>query len=626
MPSPVAYNISPVPYLGSLHVPVQRYGPGSSYQEGDHKLVVIMVGLPARGKSYIVKKLKRYLSWLGFNTKIFNVGDRRRLVADDAAAVAAGAGASSIADTSVTATASRTDSGNIADAAMDTDIVPQKILQKGLLNKTNKSYISPEVFQRDGSPCSQCQSDGECGGRGRRHSSAFFDPNNEKARYIRNKVAMDVLEDLIRWLQSGGQIAIHDATNSTIPRRREILNRLDLEPDINVLFVESICNDQDIISRNIKLKTKGPDYIGVDPAIAEADFRARLKNYERAYTPLGDYEENRDAQYCKIVDVGKKVIAHNIQGYIESQCVFYLMNINLQPRIIFISRHGQSEDNVLGRIGGDAPLSAKGHKYAAALAKFIKQQMSEFSDRLQQQRLQQQRQKLLLSSDEKGFEHCEMGYDGSSNTNSVHEPDPEPMFNSSAATSDTSSVNETTQQKCEIWTSMLKRSMQTSAFFDPEEFTIRNLRALNEIYAGKREGMTYEEIKKLYPEEYEARMRNKFYYRYPGIGGESYADVVQKLQQIIVELERKRHSVTIISHRAMVRTLLSYFMDIPSTHMPDMDVPLGYVYACEPRPFGNHLTVWKYLENDDKFIKIDTKSALRIGPAPLMTPASIGDA
>ncbi|KAJ2193019.1 histone methyltransferase set1, partial [Coemansia sp. RSA 522] len=57
----------------------QRFGHGEVRTDSDHKLVVVMVGLPARGKSYIVKKLKRYLSWLGFQTKIFNVGDRRRL-------------------------------------------------------------------------------------------------------------------------------------------------------------------------------------------------------------------------------------------------------------------------------------------------------------------------------------------------------------------------------------------------------------------------------------------------------------------------------------------------------------------------------------------------------------------
>ena len=45
------------------------------------KLVIVMVGLPARGKSYITKKLARYLNWLQHDTMIFNVGERRRTAA-----------------------------------------------------------------------------------------------------------------------------------------------------------------------------------------------------------------------------------------------------------------------------------------------------------------------------------------------------------------------------------------------------------------------------------------------------------------------------------------------------------------------------------------------------------------
>ena len=44
-----------------------------------HKpLVVVMVGLPARGKTYIARKLGWYLSWLGYRAKVFNVGNYRR--------------------------------------------------------------------------------------------------------------------------------------------------------------------------------------------------------------------------------------------------------------------------------------------------------------------------------------------------------------------------------------------------------------------------------------------------------------------------------------------------------------------------------------------------------------------
>ena len=37
-----------------------------------------MVGLPARGKTYISRKLARYLHWIGVKTKVFNVGEYRR--------------------------------------------------------------------------------------------------------------------------------------------------------------------------------------------------------------------------------------------------------------------------------------------------------------------------------------------------------------------------------------------------------------------------------------------------------------------------------------------------------------------------------------------------------------------
>ena len=42
------------------------------------KLAVVMVGLPARGKSYTARHIERYLSWLGYRTGVFNVGEYRR--------------------------------------------------------------------------------------------------------------------------------------------------------------------------------------------------------------------------------------------------------------------------------------------------------------------------------------------------------------------------------------------------------------------------------------------------------------------------------------------------------------------------------------------------------------------
>ncbi|KAK9168084.1 hypothetical protein Syun_000224 [Stephania yunnanensis] len=45
----------------------------------DRHLAIVLVGLPARGKTFTSAKLTRYLRWLGHNTKHFNVGKYRRL-------------------------------------------------------------------------------------------------------------------------------------------------------------------------------------------------------------------------------------------------------------------------------------------------------------------------------------------------------------------------------------------------------------------------------------------------------------------------------------------------------------------------------------------------------------------
>lgn len=42
------------------------------------KMIIIMVGLPARGKSYICLKISNFLSWRGHRCRVFNVGQHRR--------------------------------------------------------------------------------------------------------------------------------------------------------------------------------------------------------------------------------------------------------------------------------------------------------------------------------------------------------------------------------------------------------------------------------------------------------------------------------------------------------------------------------------------------------------------
>jgi len=75
------------------------------------------------------------------------------------------------------------------------------------------------------------------------------------------------------------------------------------------------------------------------------------------------------------------------------------------------------------------------------------------------------------------------------------------------------------------------------------------------------EEMTYQEIQAQYPEDFAARDQSKFSYRYTR--GESYEDLVARLEPVIMELERQEN-VLVIAHQAVLRCLLAYFMDKPS--------------------------------------------------------------
>jgi broad specificity phosphatase PhoE len=126
----------------------------------------------------------------------------------------------------------------------------------------------------------------------------------------------------------------------------------------------------------------------------------------------------------------------------------------------------------------------------------------------------------------------------------------------------------------------MRRTIQTAAAINaPKE----HWKALNEIDAGICEGMTYEEIQQHHPEEFAMRDSNKYNYRYPG--GESYQDLVSRLEPVIMELERQEN-VMVICHQAVGRCLLAYFMDKDQGHLPYLNVPLHTVIKLTPVAYG----------------------------------------
>ena len=49
--------------------------------------------------------------------------------------------------------------------------------------------------------------------------------------------------------------------------------------------------------------------------------------------------------------------------------------------------------------------------------------------------------------------------------------------------------------------------------------------------------------------------------RYPS--GESYMDVIQRLEPVVIEIERERECVCVVAHQAILRAIYGYFTKTP---------------------------------------------------------------
>ena len=543
------------------------------------KLVIVMVGLPARGKSYITKKIARYLNWLQHDTQIFNVGERRRVAAKAPPELSRNTQAQDArrlrsttmtcgnegvkfeqtkqADTAVTRILV---DGQLPPESPSVDLpLPALDLDDAEKSEHHGHTLIPKAQRRRETSSSiairPVLSNNQLAER-MEQTASFFDPNNEKASVIRDEIAMATLDELLDYiLDQGGSVGIFDATNSTLERRKIIMDKVRgrAGPELGVLFLESLCIDENLLESNMRLKLSGPDYKGQDPVMALDDFKKRVALYEQKYVPLGDYEERNNMPYVQMIDVGRKVVSHQIRGFLSAQAVYYLLNFNLAPRQIWITRHGESVDNVNGKIGGDSNLSDVGRAYAKALSKFIKYEREAWDIR--------QHEKAMC-------------------THFPPQPGdttpPNPNYDHGDGTEGHAAMN-----FC-VWTSMLKRSVQTAEYFDEEEFDVKQMKMLDELNAGTMEGLTYDEIMYKHGEEYELRRKDKLHYRYPGAGGEGYLDVINRLRAVIVEVERMTDHVLLVGHRSVARVLLAYFQGLKREDVADLDVPLGMLYMLEP--------------------------------------------
>ncbi|KAL1496544.1 hypothetical protein AB1Y20_014150 [Prymnesium parvum] len=488
------------------------------HQVLSERVVLVMVGLPARGKSYISKAVMRYLQFLGCPAKMFNAGNKRR-------------------------------------------------------------------------------KEGKAG-----TDASFFSASNVSAAKQRDRMALECLDELLEWLQettvSGGcAVGIFDATNTTKARRHAVIERVAREKDsgkpaCRVFFIESLADDEKLLENNYRMKLANEDYKGADPAQALADFRERVRQYEAVYEPLEDEEFDDERYragvgYLKMINAGSKTITFNGAGsFLLDQLLGLLHSIHLRPRCLWFVLVGETANDLRGILGGDSHLSREGREYARAVGSFLRSRETSPELRVDGElpppamvlcgtlrRYSQMAEEITTAmstaarvTDSRSISTTSVESFDSGTASAVPPPAPS-----------TPQPPRVSSQRSEPSGGNSKNNSDNVADEIRGRRITLQLTRLNELCAGKLDSLSYDQMRASHPAEYHARMKDKLNYRFPGVGGESYQDVIMRLEEVVLMMERCRENMIVVCDRAVQRVLLSYFLGTDRTKIPYMEITAGVV-------------------------------------------------
>lgn len=477
----------------------------------DYRLVLVLVGLPGRGKSFIARKLQNFLNWRGNDCRVFNVGKYRRTAAA-----------------------------------------------------------------------------GNCG-------ADFFDSNNERGNELRQQSARLAIEDMLRWLDHEGtshvrkdRIGIFDATNSTRERRDWVLHECThpttrAGKPTGVIFVESICDDADLLHANFMTKVhNSPDYAEMGAEDALADLLSRVQKYEAAYETIDD----DTTSYIKIFNLSSKILVNHIYGRIAKSIVPALMAWNIGTRPVFICRAGQTmnESERSNRNLGMSPsenLGEEGRAFRDATFRYMKEECLDFIRR---------RQKAAFSPD------LDTGTSISGAMNKGG-------FGSSGDLASLATESEEEEEDyvgtdgvtplpfpCHIMSSTMPRALQTVGWTrdgtaaDVMPYPIEILSNLNPLDKGDFTGMELEDLAVKSPAWYTRLVADPFYTRFPG--GECYGDLTSRLESVVVDIEQQVGPVLVVSHVSVLQVLVAYFRNTPVEHCTSIALPLNTIVKFTPSKGG----------------------------------------
>ncbi|CAI5758952.1 unnamed protein product [Candida verbasci] len=378
-------------------------------------------------------------------------------------------------------------------------------------------------------------------------------PKSNKAHGLREKVVNECLNDILNFFKNDkGQVAIYDAVNAK-PEFRLQLEKIFKELNIQVLFIESLVTDDSIILKNIEEAARSsPDYKDWSYDDAHKDYSERINALAPFYQEMGSSKTliEDHLSYIKFINFGERIELHNSNyGYLINKVVFYLMNGRIKSGSVFLARCYKNSLDV----NYDPSLDEEGINYAKNLTyTLINQLKKEGKDYIKEIPEVKPPLKRELSVDER---QPAVGQDGIDENSLV------------------------------IWTSVKKRTIETTQFFATKNINIRNRIQLTQKNPGIVGCMNDEEIKLTYPDEYQQYLQDPYHYRFPR--AESYHDLAIKIEPLILEMERMSGDILIIADETVLKVFYGYLLSCSCYDIPTLDFKTDEIVEIKFNAYSN---------------------------------------
>uniref|UniRef100_A0A0W0FTZ6 Phosphoglycerate mutase n=1 Tax=Moniliophthora roreri TaxID=221103 RepID=A0A0W0FTZ6_MONRR len=115
-----------------------------------------------------------------------------------------------------------------------------------------------------------------------------------------------------------------------------------------------------------------------------------------------------------------------------------------------------------------------------------------------------------------------------------------------------------------------------------------------EINPGIWDGLTPDQARKYYPQDWERFARDPYSFRAPR--AESYHDLSVRIEPILIELEKEKKDLLIIGHASVIRCMLAYLIGLPASEIPAIEIARGDLLEVVPASYGVHSQAYHFWE------------------------------